>query len=167
VPIAEWIARNDTQRRILVRLVGSLRDADFAVETGAGWTVGAVLAHVAFWDRLVIGWIDDWEQSAPDYASAFRDWEKAVRAATARRSQPVNDEMLREWLVAPGPEVALECLAAAEAADAKVAAMPPDLAEAALSANPLGVGRPWVIDRATHRADHCGAIERALVEARG
>jgi len=46
-----YVSANDESRERLGALVERLTDDDLALELGAGWTVGAVLAHLAFWDQ--------------------------------------------------------------------------------------------------------------------
>ncbi|TMQ17769.1 MAG: hypothetical protein E6K82_20865 [Candidatus Rokuibacteriota bacterium] len=46
-----FVAVNDAERTRLQALVKRLTDADLGRAMPAGWTVGAILAHLAFWDR--------------------------------------------------------------------------------------------------------------------
>ena len=41
----------DTSRQRLQRFVDESSDADLARPIEGDWTVGALLAHIAFWDR--------------------------------------------------------------------------------------------------------------------
>ncbi len=43
--------QNADSRRRLESLVGGLSDKDLACTTDYGWTVAALLAHLAFWDH--------------------------------------------------------------------------------------------------------------------
>ncbi len=47
---ARIAAENAQERRRLGELVGRLTDEEMCLEAGAGWTVAALLAHMAFWD---------------------------------------------------------------------------------------------------------------------
>ncbi|HEX5823764.1 MAG TPA: maleylpyruvate isomerase N-terminal domain-containing protein, partial [Candidatus Limnocylindrales bacterium] len=57
---------NDEQRERLGDIIGRLTSGDYALEAMPGWTVGAVLAHLAFWDRLVI---ERWTRAIADDAT--------------------------------------------------------------------------------------------------
>lgn len=46
--------RNDAARTRLRDLVARLGDDGLARPLADGWTVGAMLAHLAFWDRIVL-----------------------------------------------------------------------------------------------------------------
>ena len=49
-----YVAENDRERRRLEALVGKLDDAALSRAMPAGWTVAAVLAHLAFWDQRIV-----------------------------------------------------------------------------------------------------------------
>jgi len=51
---------NDAERKRLERFVSACSDADLQLPVAAGWTVGAVLAHVAFWDQRSALMLDRW-----------------------------------------------------------------------------------------------------------
>ena len=57
-----YIARNDAERARLRALVARLSDADLARPMPGGWTVAAVLAHLAFWDQRIMVLLERWEQ---------------------------------------------------------------------------------------------------------
>jgi Mycothiol maleylpyruvate isomerase N-terminal domain len=46
-----YVALNTAERARLEAVVGRLTDADLKRPLAAGWTVAAVLAHLAFWDQ--------------------------------------------------------------------------------------------------------------------
>ena len=48
------MSANDEQRERLSEIVQRLTADDHAREVMPGWTIGALLGHLAFWDRLVI-----------------------------------------------------------------------------------------------------------------
>ncbi len=137
---------NDEQRRRLSETVDRLTTSDYQVEAMPGWTVGAILAHVAFWDRLVM-----------------ERWERAIAAdATIPESLPdgltdlVNEASLAQWLAVPGPLAGREAVAAAEVVDAYV----DGLEEARVAAvEAAGLGR--LVDRSRHRAQHLDQIDLA------
>jgi len=49
-----YVIQNDAERIRLRSLVARLSDADLARPMPAGWTVAAILAHLAFWDQRIL-----------------------------------------------------------------------------------------------------------------
>jgi uncharacterized damage-inducible protein DinB len=142
-----YIARNDAERARLRALVARLSDADLARPMPGGWTVAAVLAHLAFWDQRIMVLLERWEQSPsavpPVINEADVDW--------------VNDAAKPHFLAMPPRRAAELAVAIAEAVDAKVAALPDDL----LARNEAA-GKPLFMTRAEHRREHLGEIEHVL-----
>lgn len=138
----EYLARNDASRARLRALVERLSEADLRRPLGAGWTVSAALAHLAFWDRRNEGLLADWERGG-------------VRI-TPVDADAVNEAALPAWRAIPPRDAAREVLAAAEAVDRKIAALPAELAQAIRTARPISV------DRSHHRDEHIEEIEQAL-----
>src|SRR5215211_977421 len=62
-PYAE---QNAESRQRLESLVGDLSDADLARSTDYGWTVAALLAHLAFWDHRVSLILERWQTESPE-----------------------------------------------------------------------------------------------------
>ncbi len=105
-----------------------------------GWTVSALLAHLAWWDRI-----------------ALKRWDDLIQADVAPGyiADSINDEMLPQWRSVLPERAVQEALAAAEAVDARIASAPADLA--------ARVGREWprMLDRGLHRNEHLDEIDRA------
>jgi hypothetical protein len=142
-----FIARNDAERARLRTLVARLTDADLARPMPAGWTVAAVLAHLAFWDQRIVVLLDHWEQSP-----------SAVPSATNRADADWINDATKPLLLAMPPRRAAElAVATAEAVDAKVAALPD-----ALLARNEAAGSPLLMTRAEHRGEHLREIEHVL-----
>src|SRR5262249_31585037 len=57
------VASDSRELARLRALVGRLSDADLARPLEAGWTVAAVLAHVAFWDQRAFILLEGWRKS--------------------------------------------------------------------------------------------------------
>jgi len=57
-----YLAANEDSRLRLFALIGRLTDEDLALELNAGWTLGAVLAHIAFWDQRGLALLGRWSQ---------------------------------------------------------------------------------------------------------
>ena len=142
-----FTTHNDTERARLRALVARLSDADLVRPMPGGWTVAAVLAHLAFWDQRILVLLERWEQSPsavpPAINGADVDW--------------VNDAAKPHFLAMAPRRAAELAVTIAEAVDAKVAALPDEL----LARNEAA-GSPLLMTRATHREEHLGEIERAL-----
>ena len=142
-----FIAHNNAESARLRALVARLTDADLGRPMPGGWTVAAVLAHVAFWDQRILVLLERWEEAPsavpPAINEADVDW--------------VNDAT-KPLLLAMAPRRAAElAVAIAEAVDAKVAALPDDL----LARNEAA-GSPLLMTRAEHRGEHLREIEALL-----
>ena len=60
--IEKIIQDNAAENTALRKLVEGLSDDDLRTPMEAGWTVAAVLAHLAFWDQRAITLIEKWKQ---------------------------------------------------------------------------------------------------------
>jgi hypothetical protein len=140
------VIANDEQRQRLIETVGRLTAPDYDREVMPGWTVGALLAHVAFWDRLVI---ERWTR-------AIADDETIPVSLSDVLTDLINGASLAQWLAMPGPLAGREALAAAEAVDAYVEGLEEARVAAAEAA---GLGR--LVDRSRHRIEHLDMIDAA------
>lgn len=124
-----------------------------------GWTVAAVLAHIAFWDARAIYFLDRWARGVEPSTSDYEP-ENVHR---------VNDTAKPLCLaLAPRDAVRL-ALRLAEEADGKVKALSDAMLmkiRAAGTSAPLNLqdpnGSPFDLARASHRREHLDAIEHAL-----
>jgi DinB superfamily len=143
-----YVAENDRERRRLDALVGKLDDAALSRAMPAGWTVAAVLAHLAFWDQRIVLLSEQLRRGAPvpppDAGSV--DW--------------INDAAKPMQLALPPRRAATLAIDAARAADQAVAT----LSDEWLAKN-AAAGSPINLLRAEHRREHLDEIEHAL--ARG
>jgi Mycothiol maleylpyruvate isomerase N-terminal domain len=140
-----YVAKNDRERARLKALVARASDADLAREMPAGWTVAAVLGHLAFWDQRIVTLLDAGERGTPPptHHQEDVDW--------------VNDAG-KPLLLALAPRKAAEvAIAIAEAVDRRVAALPDDLV-----VKHAAPGSPINLVRAEHRKEHLDEIERVL-----
>ena len=141
-----FVAVNDAERTRLQALVKRLTDADLGRAMPAGWTVGAILAHLAFWDQRALVLLERWETHGtmpPPDNGADVDW--------------INDAAKPLFLVLSPRRAAEVALAVAEAVDRKVTMLPDDL----VSRN-AAMGTRVNLVRATHRREHLDEIEHAL-----
>jgi hypothetical protein len=143
-----YIAENDRERRRLDALVDKLDDAALIRAMPAGWTVAAVLAHLAFWDQRIIVFIEMLKRGAavPVEKQEDVDW--------------INDAAKPMQLALPPRRAATLTVETARATDQAVAT----LSEELLAKN-ASAGSPINLLRATHRREHLDEIEKVL--ARG
>ena len=144
-----YVTKNREQLERLRALVDKLSDQELARSMEAGWTVAAVLAHLAFWDYRVVTLLDRWNASGtppPPINETHVDW--------------INDAG-KPLCLALLPRVAARtAVEAALAADQRVAA----LTEAQLETN-AKAGSPISVLRAEHRHEHLDEIEQMLKAA--
>jgi DinB superfamily len=140
-----YVSKNDAARARLKALVGRCRDSDLAHPMPDGWTVAAVLGHLAFWDQRILALLDAWQGDTPPpmYQEADVDW--------------INDAG-KPFLLALAPRTIAEmALGIAETVDRRVAALSDDR----VSRN-AAAGSPLSLDRAAHRQEHLDEIEHIL-----
>jgi len=140
------IAANDAERSRLEAFVASQSDADLQRPLPAGWTVAAVLAHLAFWDQRTFVLLDEWEKAGkvpPATSEEDVDW--------------INDASKPMFLAMPPRRAAELAISIARATDAKVAALRDDIIEKNKAA-----GTPVWLTRSVHRKEHLDDMEQAL-----
>ncbi len=111
------------------------------------WTVPAVLAHLAFWDRFVL---ERW-------AHADREGNLVPPVLDDAVQEMVNAAALPQWRELAPPVAAREALEAAAMVDEKIARLSAAAVEAIVRSRRLAL-----IDRTAHRGPHLDEIERAL-----
>jgi hypothetical protein len=142
-----FVPENDVSRRKLEKLARGLSDRDLALRTSYDWTVAALLAHLAFWDQRMVAILERWKESGLDPAPVD--------------SAAVNGA-LKELCHALDPRAAVElCLACAEAADAALAALTPDLVKQ-IEAHVEATDTQFRMNRSLHRNGHLEDIELLL-----
>lgn len=140
-----YIAENDRERRRLEALVDRLDDAALSRAMPAGWTVGGVLAHLAFWDQRVIVFVEMLKRGAtvPVESGQNVDW--------------INDAAKPMQLAIPPRRAATLAVETARATDHAVATLSDEL----LAKN-AAAGSPVYLLRARHRREHLDEIEQVL-----
>ena len=143
-----FVTQNSTERARLASLVARLSDADLARPLAAGWTVAAVLAHVAFWDQRAL--------------ILLERWRKAGLAAVPRAIDEadvdwINDAGKPLFLAMPPRRAGEAAVAIAEAIDRTIEALPDEFVTRNAAA-----GTPVSLLRAEHRREHLDEIETAL-----
>lgn len=134
---------NDQSRQRLAAVLRGLSDDDLQVMGPEGWTVSALLAHLACWDQRHLHLIRRWQAGGIDIS-------------------PVDphaiNESIKPLCLALEPRKAIElCLAAAAAIDAELETLSADfVAEVEASPN------HFRFNRSLHRIDHLNEIEGLL-----
>ena len=142
-----YAQQNDESRRRLQALVQGLSEADLARSTGYGWTVAALLAHLAFWDQRMIMILKRWKEEGLD--------------TSAMDTGVVNDS-LRVICHALEPREAIElCLSSAEAADGELARLTAEEVKQ-LEEHAAATDTQFRMNRSLHRNGHLDDIEALL-----
>jgi hypothetical protein len=142
-----YVARNDAGRERLRQLVARLSDDLMRRRIDDAWTVSAVLAHLAFWDRFVL---ERW-------ALAEREENLVPPVLDDAVQDMVNAAALPQWRELAPHVAAREALEAARAVDEKIERLSAAAVEAIVAS-----GRLALVDRTAHRGPHLDEIERAL-----
>jgi len=140
-----YVAKNDAARQRLEKLVASCSDAELAHPMPAGWTVAAVLAHVAFWDTRIELLLDRWQTQNVPPPAMFEDFDWINDAA-----KPMQ--------LALSPRRAAELtIAGAQTVDRMLQGLSDDMLSRIIQS-----GAPLSLDRAEHRNEHLDEIEAVL-----
>jgi hypothetical protein len=140
-----YVAENDAERERLRSLIARMSDADLSRPMPGGWTVAAVLAHVAFWDARAIYFINKWGPSGEPSTYEPED------------TDAVNDSAKPLCLALRPRDAAQLALRLAEESDEKVKT----LSDAMLAKIAAKGSPPFNLARAIHRKEHLDDLERA------
>jgi hypothetical protein len=131
----------------LKSLIHGLTDTDLALSTDYGWTIAALLAHLAFWDQRMVVILKRWKENGLDESPID--------------SMAVNDS-LKMICHALEPRTAAELsLVAAERIDAELDTLTPEFVkqiEEHIEANSI----QFRMNRSLHRNGHLNDIETLL-----
>ena len=142
---------NDRNRATRERLIAvSERLGEQAIAMDGGWTASALLAHLAFWDRL----------AETRLAKFVRDGETPVTAVNVL-TDLTNGAGMRQWTDTPPAVAAAQERDAAEDMDRLVEALSAEKLSALMT-----LDRPLLYDRSGHRTQHLDQIEQALRRTR-
>lgn len=139
------IEANVKGRERLQELVNKLNDEELAQPVGDGWTIAAILAHLAFWDYRALVLIERWKKTGVGPSPIDTDG--------------VNDAMKALCLAIPGREAANLAVKAAEAVDAEIENLPEELRA---GIDVLVQEGKFRINRSIHRNAHLYQIEERL-----
>ncbi|HSR48867.1 MAG TPA: DinB family protein [Anaerolineales bacterium] len=138
-----YVEENERSRQRLESLAARLTAEDLAQSTDYGWSVGALFAHLAWWDRRVLVLLRRWK------ARGFED--------SPIDSEAVNDS-LKPLCHGLEPSTAVRlCLAAAAETDDEAADASPELIEQIARSS-----THFRLNRAIHRNAHLDHIEALL-----
>jgi hypothetical protein len=139
--------QNAQSRHRLETLARRLTDEDLARSTDYGWTVAALLAHLAFWDQRMIVILRRWLDESFD--------------PSLIDSRAVNDA-LKVVCHALDPRAAVElCLSSAEVADAEFDTLTADQTRQ-LEEHAAATETQFRMNRSLHRDGHLHDIEALL-----
>jgi 7-keto-8-aminopelargonate synthetase-like enzyme len=143
--LEETIKDNASENDHLRKLVKRLSDEALRTPLPAGWTVSAVLAHLAFWDQRAITLIEKWKKEGISESPIDFD---------------VVNEVTRRLCLAIEPRKAAElAIALADEIDRVIVSLSPEVVEA-IQTKEVTVN----LNRADHRRAHLGEIEKMLRE---
>jgi hypothetical protein len=142
-----YAQQNAESRQRLIDLTKRLSDEDLARSTDYGWTVAALLAHLAFRDQRMLMILRRWQEEGFDPSP--------IDAGV------VNDS-LRVICHALEPRKAIElCLSSAEAMDAKFETLTSELVKQ-LEEHAAATDTQFRMNRGLHRNGHLDDIEALL-----
>jgi hypothetical protein len=141
--IAEIIKDNAKENAHLKKLAESLSDENLGFPLETGWSVSAVLVHLAFWDQRVITLIGKWEKEGVSPSPIDTD--------------VVNEATRRLCLAIPPHVAAGLAVTCADEVDNLIADLTPEMVEAIQTK-----GTTVKLRRADHRRTHLGEIEKVL-----
>lgn len=143
-----FIAENTRERERLVMLVERLTDEELRLPLGAGWTVAAALAHLAFWDQWSLVRLRRWKQSGVTASPVDMD--------------AINDTFLPFGLSLEPRAAAQLAISSAQAVDEELAVISDELIRAIEN-----LGGRLRLYRSIHRKMHLDEIEAVLQSQRG
>jgi uncharacterized damage-inducible protein DinB len=138
---------NTASRQRLEALVRKLTDQDLARSTDYGWTIAALLAHIAFWDQRMLVILKRWKETGFDPSP--------IDSAAVNDALKVICHVLE-------PRAAIElCLSSAETLDAELASLTPDLLKQ-IEDHIAATSTQFRMNRSLHRNDHVKDIEELV-----
>jgi DinB superfamily len=143
----DYVAENAVARERVLGLARGLSDEALSRPVGGDWTIGAELAHLAFWDRVHVGRlraaIDQGLAAPPPLPDGLTDI--------------INNGELGTWRRLPGRDAIEIFESASRDVDEYVATLDPVIVEGVRAA-----GMSRLVERFRHRLEHADEIERSL-----
>jgi hypothetical protein len=138
-----FYVENALERERLRALVDRLTDEELSLPLGEGWTVGAALAHIAFWDQRA--------------AVLMRRWKKSGVTISPVDTDVMNDALLPLCLAIPPRIAGHLAIVSAETIDREL-----EQASSSLIADIQRLGDKFRLWRSEHRRSHLDQIESML-----
>lgn len=143
--LKEIVRENARGNADLRKRAESFSVKDLSTPMEAGWTVAAVLAHLAFWDLRAITLIEKWKREGVGESPMDID---------------VVNEATRRVCLSLSPDKAVRlAISAADEIDGLIECLPPEMVEAIQTR-----GKTVHLNRAQHRRTHLVEIEKILGE---
>jgi hypothetical protein len=139
--------QNAESRRRLEALTSGLSDEELARSTDYGWTIAALLAHLAFWDQRVLVILKRWKEAGFDPSP--------IDAMAVNDSLRVICDVLE-------PRTAIQlCMSSAETVDAELETLTPELVKQ-MEEHAAATETQFRMNRSLHRNGHLDDIEALL-----
>ena len=142
-----YSAQNADSRRRLEALINGLSDEDLARSTDYGWTVAALLAHLAFWDYRMSVILRRWQEQALDESPID--------------STAVNDALRFVCHQLEPRTAARLALSAAQQIDSELETLSAELVNQ-FEEHASATSTQFRMDRSLHRNGHLNEIEALL-----
>ena len=136
------VAENAATRERILSLVTELTDAQMTIPFEGGWTIGAELAHLAFWERVLVGRLRAALEAGRDLPGPF-----PAGAVDALNNAGLNGRRLIE----SGAAIRLFTDASSEA-DVYLASLDPLVVDRIRSGSIAADGHHNRFERPVHRA---------------
>ena len=142
-----YVEENAAARERILGLAARATEAQLAAPLDGGWTIGAELAHLAFWDRVHTARLRRALEAGEDLPARF----------SPEATDAINDSGLDGWRLIPG-EAAIRLFAdASNEVDAYLATLGPEVVERIPIRRSRSARRPIPPSRRTRRRDRGGA----------
>ena len=125
--------------------LSELEEADLTAVVTGGWTVSAVLAHLAFWDRWVVERWDSFQRTG-----SLDDLPDTIVELINAAAEPL-------WLALPPATARVFAVTASESVNETIQALGPAAVHMALE-----TGRLHMLDRTRHWNAHMTEVQHSL-----
>jgi len=143
-----WVQENAAEREHMKKFAASLSDDELSRPIAAGWTVAAILAHLAFWDARAI--------------TLIRKWQKAGVGESPIDTDVVSEATRELCLAIPPRAAATLALEKATKLDNIIEDLSPEWVDRITT-----IGMTVHLKRFNHRREHLDEIEKALGKEKG
>ncbi len=139
-----FVKENEASRQRLQDFCSRLSEKDLLKPVSDGWTVAAVLAHLAFWDQRAAILLKRWRSRGVEPSPIDND---------------VVNDTVKVLCLALQPHTAMElCLSSAELINGELQGIEPELI------NKIEAKATHLhLNRGTHRTEHLEELERAVL----